>query len=88
VLEALQNAAKHAHASRIDVRIGAEDGALRFEITDDGVGFDPSTSKDGSGLQNLTDRLAVLGGAVSVSSSPGSGTRVSGHVPLLKEPVG
>jgi signal transduction histidine kinase len=88
VLEALQNAAKHAHASKIDVRIGVEDGALRFEITDDGVGFDPATSPNSSGLQNLTDRLSVLGGAVSVSSSPGSGTRVRGHVPLLKERVG
>jgi signal transduction histidine kinase len=88
VLEALQNAAKHARASRIDVRIGVDDGALRFEIADDGVGFDPAASPNGSGLQNLTDRLSVLGGAVSISSSPGSGTRVRGHVPLLKEPVG
>jgi signal transduction histidine kinase len=88
VLEALQNAAKHAHADRIDVRIDGSTDRLSFEVADDGSGFDPATSPDGSGLQNLTDRLSVLGGAASVSSSPGGGTRVSGHVPLVRERVG
>ena len=82
VLEALQNAAKHAGAKRIDVRIGADGGDLSFEVTDDGAGFDPATAPPGSGLQNLADRLSVLGGEAKIESRPGRGTRVRGRVPL------
>jgi signal transduction histidine kinase len=89
VLEALQNAAKHAGASRIEVRIGAENGSeLTFEVEDDGVGFEVGHDGGGSGLQNLNDRLSVLGGSATVSSTLGAGTRVSGRVPLAREPVG
>jgi signal transduction histidine kinase len=87
VLEALQNASKHARASRIDVRIETGDAGLTFEVEDDGVGFDAATTGGGSGLQNLTDRLSVLGGAVTVESTPGAGTRVFGHVPIMREPA-
>jgi signal transduction histidine kinase len=87
VLEALQNASKHARASRIDVRIEAGDAGLTFEVEDNGVGFDAATTGRGSGLQNLTDRLSVLGGAVTVESTPGAGTQVFGHVPITREPA-
>jgi signal transduction histidine kinase len=80
VLEALQNVAKYAGASRTTVTLAQEDGSLRFEVSDDGAGFDPSTVAKGSGLQNMEDRLAALGGSVTVESSPGSGTTVIGRI--------
>jgi signal transduction histidine kinase len=84
VLEALQNAAKYAEASRVVVRLGAEDGHLRFEVRDDGRGFDAATTPRGSGLQNMTDRLEALGGTLHVESSPGAGTTVFGRIPIRR----
>ncbi len=82
-LEAIQNAAKYARASRVDVRIGHEGANLTFEVRDDGVGFDAATTTAGSGLQGMADRLSALGGSVRISSTPGSGTVVTGRVPAL-----
>jgi len=81
-LEALQNIAKYAAAHAIDVRIGEDAGHLTFEVTDDGAGFDPATTSQGSGLNNMNDRLSVLGGDVTVDSDPGRGTTIRGRVPL------
>jgi signal transduction histidine kinase len=80
-LEALNNVAKYAQATAAHVRLRASDGALSFEVEDDGRGFDPSTAS-GSGLTNMRDRLDALGGALDVRSSPGAGTIVAGLVPL------
>ncbi len=85
VLEALQNIQKYAEASRAWVRLGESDGVLRFEVRDDGKGFDAASTKRGSGLTNMEDRLDALGGAVAVDSAPGDGTRLRGHVPVLAE---
>jgi signal transduction histidine kinase len=82
-LEALQNVGKHAGPdARATVRVWEEQGALRFEVADDGAGFDPQTGPQGSGLTNMSDRLGALGGRLLVSSAPGDGTRVAGAVPL------
>ena len=81
VLEGLQNVAKYAEASRAIVTLRQEDGLIRFEVSDDGTGFDPSTVKKGSGLQNMEDRIAALGGSLTVESSPRSGTTVIGRIP-------
>jgi signal transduction histidine kinase len=77
-LEAIQNVAKYAGATHVVVRLSERDGDLRFEVTDDGVGFDPKTKGYGTGLQGMADRLAALTGELTVTSSPGSGTTVSG----------
>ena len=82
VLEALQNAAKYAGADSIHVAFSEGDGSLRFVVRDDGAGFDATASDHGSGLDGMRDRLAVLGGDVAISSTPGRGTAVSGRVPL------
>ncbi len=82
VLEALQNAAKYAQPSSAHVRLEQRDGCLRFEVSDDGVGFDPNLTHHGSGLRGMADRLDTVGGALEVSSEPGAGTRVAGWVPL------
>lgn len=81
-LEALQNVAKYARASRAIVRLSAPNGALAFCVEDDGVGFDPNAKGHGSGIQGMSDRLAALGGELRVTSTPGAGTIVKGSVPV------
>ncbi len=80
-LEALQNATKYSNATRIDLRVGTDDGHVRFEVRDDGRGFDTATVAFGTGLQGIADRLAALGGSIEVRSAPGEGTTVAGRVP-------
>ena len=82
VLEALQNAAKYADPTSVEVRLHEEDGALRFVVTDDGAGFDVATTPRGAGLQNMADRVEALGGELSIVSAPGSGTTVTGRIPV------
>ena len=83
-LEALQNAAKYAEAREVRVRLTNGAGVLRFEVTDDGRGFDPSTTAYGTGLQGIADRLAAVGGELTVTSAPGDGTAVAGSIPLAE----
>ena len=80
-VEAMQNVAKHARGAR-HVEIAVSNGeALFFAITDDGEGFDGRVAATGAGLANLRDRLAAVGGEMTIESSPGHGTRVAGRVP-------
>jgi signal transduction histidine kinase len=81
-LEALNNVAKYAAASSVEVRLAQSDGHLTFEIRDDGTGFDTATAARGTGLQGMADRLEAIGGSLSVASQPGAGTTVSGSVPV------
>jgi signal transduction histidine kinase len=80
-LEALQNVAKYANASRVQVRLDHDGSALTFDVADDGVGFDPQTATFGTGLQGMADRLAALGGTLEIRSTPGHGTVVAGRIP-------
>jgi signal transduction histidine kinase len=81
-LEALQNALKHATAAQqVSIRI-RDDGWLHFEVSDDGCGFYPAERPHGAGLANMRDRIEVVGGLFSVHSAPGSGTTVTGAIPL------
>jgi signal transduction histidine kinase len=82
VLEALQNVAKYADASRAVVRLQEGGGVLTFAVEDDGRGFDPGATGYGTGLQGIADRLAALGGEIDVTSTPGRGTRVTGRLPV------
>jgi signal transduction histidine kinase len=81
-LEALQNVAKYAQASRAIVTLSDGKGQLRFEVADDGLGFDPSDVAYGTGLQGIADRLGALAGTLTVTSSAGSGTTVAGTIPV------
>jgi signal transduction histidine kinase len=80
-LEALQNRAKHAPQAPGRVDLGAADGWLMFAVSDEGPGFELATVGAGSGLQNMADRMAALGGELEVRSAPGRGTTVTGRVP-------
>src|SRR3984893_14418687 len=81
-LEALQNVAKYAQATRVSLRVWQEDANLAFRVQDDGKGFDPVTVPHGSGLQNIRDRVEALGGSLEVRSVPDQGTTIQGRVPV------
>jgi signal transduction histidine kinase len=81
-LEAMQNAAKHADgATQVSVALSTE-GGLSFEVRDDGCGFDQAAVPPGTGLLNVRDRVMALGGSVRIESTPQSGTRVAGVLPV------
>jgi signal transduction histidine kinase len=86
-LEALQNIAKHAGATRARIRLWGDDQQLQFEVEDDGQGFDPKVTRSSTGLQNMRDRMQALGGSLEVRSQPGGGTIVAGRTPLSASPV-
>ncbi|HYF11018.1 MAG TPA: ATP-binding protein [Actinomycetota bacterium] len=60
VLEALQNVAEYAGASRVEVELADARGELSFEVRDDGRGFDPSATTYRTGLQGIVDRVSAL----------------------------
>ena len=80
VLEALQNTAKYAEASSASVKLDDDGDALRFEVRDDGRGFDATATARGAGLTGMADRLDTVGGGVTITSNPGEGTVVVGTV--------
>ena len=79
-VEALQNASKHANATSARISL-SDNHRLRFEVHDNGDGFDIRDASGGAGLTNLRDRLAAIGGTIEVRSAPGEGTTVIGVVP-------
>jgi signal transduction histidine kinase len=82
-VEALQNGAKHAGTeATAQVRVWEEARTLRFEVRDDGTGFDLNGARLGAGLTNMADRLGAVGGFLDLDSAPGRGTVVGGRIPL------
>jgi PAS domain S-box-containing protein len=81
--EALHNAVKHAHAACIIARIELlEHGNVRLEVSDNGVGFDPSNVPPGHlGLQTMADRCRLVGGEITTHSALGRGTTILILVP-------
>jgi signal transduction histidine kinase len=80
-LEALQNTIKHAGADpSITLRVSRERRLVRFQFTDDGVGFDTPRRGDGIGMTSMRDRIGAVGGDLEVISSRARGTTVRGAV--------
>lgn len=77
--EALANAVKHARAGRIAVTLTYLDDEVTLDVYDDGVGFDQqaAVSPDSFGLHGMRERIAALGGSLTVESAPGEGTAVA-----------
>jgi signal transduction histidine kinase len=66
------------------VALSCPDGRLEFTVADDGDGFDTAKATHGTGLQGMADRLAAVGGTLRTDSTPGSGTTVSGTLPVTE----
>jgi signal transduction histidine kinase len=86
ILEALQNVAKYAQASRATVALSCRDGHLEFSVTDDGAGFDTTNAAHGTGLQGMADRMSAVGGTLHVQSTQGLGTTISGGMTVSEPP--
>jgi signal transduction histidine kinase len=80
--EALSNVARHAHASKVDVFVAAENGCVTLQVTDDGVGVAADAQGRGNGLANLERRAAGLGGTFTIDATPGGGTTLTWTSPL------
>ena len=76
--EALANVVKHAGASSATVTVEMDDGQLRLQVADDGVG---GIASSGYGLSNILDRVNALDGEVTIVSPPGKGTRIEVSIP-------
>jgi len=82
-LEAMRNAARHAHADQLALRLFCSQDGLILEVTDDGIGFDPAKSYPGHlGLNSMRERAAQLRGKLRIHSATGTGTRVRVDFPL------
>lgn len=81
--EALTNVARHADATGVTVELQATPEAVVLQVADDGKGFDPGSIQSGPtmGLQGMRERLAALGGELTVDAAPGSGTRLVASLP-------
>ena len=86
--EALSNAARHAGARCVAVRLRVGAGELTLRIDDDGLGFEPATQTRGLGLLGAAERAAALGGELRVSSAPRAGTRLCLRLPIVSPAMG
>ena len=81
VQEALTNVVKHAAARSAEVEVGEDDGVVRICVSDDGIGFDPGGASEGFGLPGMNERVALLGGRLSIESRAGA-TTLTALIPL------
>jgi signal transduction histidine kinase len=85
VQEALTNVARHAGASKATVRLWADDETMGVQIEDQGAGFDLEAALStgtSSGLAGMHERVALLGGQLTIETAPGTGTRLTAELPL------
>jgi signal transduction histidine kinase len=84
---ALVNAAKHAHATHVDVILDSTERHVLLSISDDGVGFTPEAcvKNQGWGLRTMRERADAIGATLNIESAPGHGTRVT--VEATRQPV-
>ena len=81
IQESMQNIYKHANAKQIKISISRKKSLICIDVTDDGIGFDTSKSKNGIGLKNMTSRVNDIDGKISFSSEINKGTSVKVKIP-------
>jgi signal transduction histidine kinase len=88
--EALNNALKHAAATKVVVHLRKGDGRVELEVVDDGLGFQPEAVRDhgGMGLESIRQRAEGLGGTATIRSARSEGTRVKVIADLEEDPYG
>lgn len=82
ILELINNVLKHAHASLALIRLSRQDSSIFISVSDNGLGISPDDVSTGMGMQNLTNRVGILGGTLQIKSSAINGTEVNIIVPV------
>jgi signal transduction histidine kinase len=85
VQEAVSNASRHAHATHIWIDAEVEEGMVRIEVGDDGVGFDKPTARARMGLAGMKERAAILMGRLEIRTQLDAGTRIELLIPVLSQ---
>ncbi|MFZ1672754.1 MAG: sensor histidine kinase [Nitrospira sp.] len=83
--ESLNNVARHARASEVEVELICDEGRVTLSIRDNGVGFDPlqvSQMRGRLGVLSMKERVRLVGGTLDVTTAPGRGTHIEVDVPL------
>lgn len=83
VQEALNNCARHSHATQVRIVVREDTDGLSVSVQDNGIGFDPRQEK-GMGLLGMEERVERLSGIFRIESQPGHGTLISMHFPTIK----
>jgi PAS domain S-box-containing protein len=85
VQEALTNACKHSKSKKVTVTMTQEGQNVRLDVRDWGTGFNPGSVEKGHfGLEGIRQRVRLLGGRLTIESTPGSGTLVQAVVPIVE----
>ncbi|CAN5303068.1 hypothetical protein BH10BAC4_BH10BAC4_07600 [soil metagenome] len=83
IKEALHNIVKYADATKVNINVILKDNSISCEVSDNGKGFSKTDQRNfGNGLRNMQQRISETGGAFSITSAYGKGTRVSLEVPI------
>ena len=89
VQEALTNVVKHASAARVSITLVRKEGSAVVVVEDDGRGFEPGSTRAGAlGVVGMRERVELVGGRLTVESSPGAGTTLVAEVPVSRPPAG
>ncbi len=85
--EALSNAIKYSGTDNLEVELGGSGDGLHLTVRDSGCGFDPAAGANhqGIGLTSMRERISLVGGKISIKSTPGVGTVITAHVPLAAQ---
>ncbi len=90
--ECLRNVQKHSNATQVEVRLEGTESGLELTVQDNGQGFNPDVvsgrTAGGVGVLSMRERAELVGGHVTVESSPGNGCQVVLHVPGKEAEVG
>ena len=83
VQESLTNTRRYSQSKKVRIRLVQQEDGIRIDVKDWGVGFNPRTIAEGHfGLEGIKERTRLFGGAFTIRSSPGKGTRIVVQLPL------
>jgi len=88
VQEALGNAIRHAHPSRVAIKVVDDGSGVRIAVCDDGRGFDPTVARGGFGLKRIRERVELFGGSLEIASAVKGGTEVRAAIPVSLRATG
>jgi signal transduction histidine kinase len=83
--EAMHNISKHARAKKVNITFSYMEDLFVMDIADDGLGFEPSKSKNGFGMKTMRDRAEELRGTLTIESEQGIGTAIAVSIPISDE---